>query len=501
MPTKVNYNFKVINSPYGLKGYSEPSTASKEVSTFVNGSMLSAKSMAAHDGEVWFQEPNTSAWVMSMSKKAATSLKPVKVKNANKLPNLSRSFYMGTPLLHENIGSLVRTDTTAKKPPTPKGKSTAEKISKPASTTKLNKGTNFILPNKQATEDVLCQNDKNYPPKSSVDRSGNILYDWTINMEQFSNMLTSIKKNLNVPSAYTRDDLARLTNTKFNRYKIEFGDYKLKPTMAYAVFTRPDLNLFDDDRKILPQISNDPQLYYIWKNNPSILKQLSLSYAGDNKLIPLLTNQITAIDVADETLETGETGETWSGFKTQYAKNSIRSMTAGSISLKFPETSNLSVTHMMQCWCSYENGVYRGTLMPKDEYCYYKILDYACNIYYFLMDRDWTIRFWTTYYGAFPTNVNKSIFSFDMGSDSGGADVNVTFNYFHKLDLDIRSLVDFNNLGGGITDSTSYKLDVSPDICMGGGGSTWSGAPFVQVVSRGDGVDTIDELKFRFRAE
>ena len=383
--------------------------------------------------------------------------------------------------------------------PKPKGKRTSENVS--INMVPMSESSNNPLAPRVLKTDTIQQNEMGYPPKANDDVHGNILYDWTINMNQFSNMVLTIKRNLNIPSAYTRDDIARLTKTKFNQYKLEFGDYKLKPTISYVVFTRPDLNLFDDEKKILPQIANDPQLYYIWRNNPSIMKQLSLDYAGTNKFIPLLTNQATALDIADETLEVAETGETWTGFKTQFAKNSIRSMTAGSVSVKFPETSDLSITHMMQTWCSYESGVYRGTILPKSKYCYYKILDYACNIYYFLMDRDWTIRFWTTYYGAFPTNVNKSIFSYDLGSDSGGADVNITFNYFHKLDMDIRSLVDFNNLGGELTDSTSYKLDTSPDICIGGGGSTWTGAPFVQVTKETNGEDKIDSLKFRFRVD
>ena len=65
--------------------------------------------------------------------------------------------------------------------------------------------------------------------------------------------------------------------------------------------------------------------------------------------------------------------------------------------------------------------------------------------------------------------------------------------------MDMNSLTDFNNISGGIEDGMSYKSEYNPSICLGAGGPTWSGAPFVDVVKVNNGTAKVDELKLRFR--
>lgn len=504
MAVNINKHVKVINTPKGLVGYGSASKTSQKITTINNGATFRADKMDTDDSGIWYRDTATKAWFLYRSAAGKVHLKTINDTDSPRSLVSPLIDIKSPPSLLQYIDTGI-TGSFARGPVRENvftGVSTLESIGvlqAKDSPPKSNQSTT-TKKNSEIKTDVVQQNDANYPPVSHTDEHGNIWYDWTINLDSFHDSVMAIKRNLNIPSAYNRIQLAKLTSTKFNRHKIEFGDYKLKPTISYVVFTRPDLNLFDNATKeILPQIVNDPTMYYIWKNNPSILKQLCLAHASDNKFIPLLTNQVTALDVLDESIDTIETGETWSGYKMQYAKHSIRSMTAGSISVKFPETYDLSITHMFQTWCSYESGVYRGTLMPEDIYCMYKILDYACDIYYFLMDPDMTIRFWSVYYGAFPTNINKSIFSYDSGNSAVGAEANVTFAYFHKLDLDPRSLVDFNEISGGTDKDLEYRVEVDPSVCLGGGGSTWSGAPFVQAV-KGIGPDgEVDELKLRFR--
>lgn len=504
MATKINYVVTVINKPKGLDGYSSPSYSSKKIKTFKNGKKFRVDRIDTDRSGIWYREVESSAWVLYKSASGKAYLKisndkktSSKIIDSNTIPNHS---FSRNPLVPDSKLSTIKPRSLISNS-IPSGVISTTKVSISNASNKGNTNSGNVAPKKSNGRDKLIQNDAAYPKVDHTDNHGEIWYDWTIKTDKFKKDILTIKKNLNIPSAYTKYQISDLSNTKFNRYKIVYPDYRLEPTMSYVVFTRPDLNLFDSNKKILAQISNDPQLYYIYRNNPAILEQLSLAFASDNKFIPLLTNQATALDIPDEVVDTMETGENWAGYKMQYAKSSIRSMTAGSVSVKFPETYDVSITQMFQTWCSYENAVYRGTLIPKTEYCTYKILDYACDIYYFIMDRDWTIKFWTVYYGAFPTNVNKSIFSYDMGSDSGGADVNVTFNYFHKLDEDVRSLVNFNEIGGGAGAGIQYKADIDPSICMGGGGNTWSGAPFVQSIRTKKGKRTIDELKFRFRVK
>ena len=497
MATKISGKVKVINSPNGLGGYSNSCLTSSKLETFKNGTVLQIDRVDTDPSGIWYRSAEHKVWLLYRSASGQSYLKvitdtPTTPTSSSSNGNSSQSDVTGSGIPSSTLTTKESTSGSV-------SQQTADTVGSSGTEEKKNR-TNTVALVKGITTDIIQQNESNYPPVDHVDeKTGDIWYKWTINMNSFADDVLKIKRNLNIPSAYDRLEIAKLTHTKFNRYRIEYGDYNLKPTIGYVVFTRPDLNLFDNKKQLLAQISNDPQLYYIWRNNPSVMKQLSLDFAQDNYFIPLLTNRVTSLDVADESVDTLETGETWTGYKLQYAKHSIRSLTAGTVSVKFPETEDLSITQMFQTWCTYESGVYRGTMIPKQDYCMYKILDYACNIYYFLMDTDWNIKFWTTYYGAFPTNVNKSIFTYDMGSNAGGSDVNITFAYFHKLDMDMRSLVHFNTLSGGVNDGISYKADTDPSMCLGGGGNTWSGAPFVEVIKKPNGTDIVDTLKLRFR--
>lgn len=494
---KISWKLRVSGTKDGLTGYSEPSIKAKKNKTYKNNTIVYADRIENNTYGVWLRNASDKNWMRQTTPQGSVYLKKIEMSG-------TASYNFGKALANtaknDKYAGKGKTGKTGSTKNTKKGTVSTYNTSSNVKSTKPNTKNYETLP-VGATTDVVQMNSYSYPKMDHTDSSGNIWYNWATVTDSLAKSISNVKKDLNIPSAYNRLQLAKLTNTKFNKLKIEYGDYKLKPTIAYVVFTRPDLNIFDENKKVLPQISNDPQLYYIWRNNPVLLKQLSLDHAGDNKFIPLLTNQVTALDILDETIDTFETGQTWTGFKMQYAKHSIRSLTAGSISVKFPETANLDITHMFQAWCSYESGVYRGTLMPKTDYCAYKILDYACDIYYFLMDADMNIKFWSVYYGAFPTNVNKSIFSFDMGSNSGGSDVNINFSYFHKLDCDVRSLVDFNDIGGGVPDGTEYIADYNPSVGIGAGGNTWCGAPFVEAVRKKNGLGTVDEFKLRFRTK
>ena len=214
-------------------------------------------------------------------------------------------------------------------------------------------------------------------------------------------------------------------------------------------------------------------MYYIMNADIETAKTLTKDYSTEHHFNPLLSNTLTSIDISDESIDTLETGETFTGFKTQYAKSNIRSMTAGTINLKFPETYNMAVTHAHQVWCTYESSVYRGNMKPKDKYIWGKELDYACDIYYFLLDvEDMIIRYWTKYTGCFPLNVNKSVFSYDAGSQLNHPELSVTYAYFARDDMNAITLNEFNNNFGGdsyhnTTNTSTYITRTSSNTSSG----------------------------------
>jgi len=353
--------------------------------------------------------------------------------------------------------------------------------------------------------ELAQQNAYSYPTIQTRGNYGKWKYDYTIDVQSdILNSIKSIKKNLNIPSAYSRLELNKLFHTKFNRFRVQYPDYFMNNTLGYVFFTRPDLNLFksatdsdaeedDEGSDIHKQIQLDPQLHYIMKANAETAKTLTKSYSTAHHFNPLLSNTVMSLDVSDESIDTLETGETFTGFKTQYAKSNIRSMTAGTISITFPETYNAALTQLHQLWCGYESGVYRGTLKPKEEYIYGKELDYACDIYYFLVDaEDMIIRYWCKYTGCFPLNVNKSIFSFSGETQINHPNLNVSYAYFAREDMNLINLHEFNNNAGGVSNSFRYKANYIPSL--GGGGNTWSDAPFVNKISVQNGFMNNSEL-------
>ena len=362
------------------------------------------------------------------------------------------------------------------------------------------KGVQSRVP-KQLKADEVSKNPSNYPKIIGYD--GNIdryKYDYTVGIQKnIMNAIQDVKKNMNIPSAYSRLELNKLFHTKFNRFRIQYPDYFMNNTLAYVVLTRPDLNLFNSDGSLHSQVSNDPQLFYIAKADLQTAKSLTKSFTSKHHFNPILSNTLTSLDISDESIDTLETGETFTGYKTQYAKSNIRSMTAGTISLKFPETYNMAITHAHQMWCSYESGVYRGSLKPKDKYIWGKELDYACDIYYFLLDaEDMIIRYWCKYTGCFPLSVNKSIFSYDVGSEVNHPELSVTYAYFTREDMSALTLNEFNNNSGGNSSGFRYNANYIPSI--GSVGETWSDAPFVEPISRKTGFTEDSRLyALRFR--
>lgn len=414
----------------------------------------------------------------------------VSKKSNKKTPKNEDSVTTAMNTIATSLGSVTTQYAIPKESETTKVQSFGKKM---ASTSKTSKHKP-VLQSTNHNVAVKQQNANNYPVVKGKTKSGNYKYDYTISIQQsIKDDIDKIKKNLNAPSAYSRLELNKLFHKKFNRFRIQFPDYFLHNTTPCVIFTRPDLNLFDSDGVMLDQVANDPQFYYIMRSDLLTAKTLTKSFTGEHHFNPLLSNIISSLDIQDESIDLMETGETFTGFKTQYAKSNIRSLTANTMNIRFPETYNMSITHCHQLWCTYESNVFRGVMKPKMKYVWNKELDYACDIYYFLLDtEDSIIRYWCKYTGCFPVSVPKSVFSYDNGTVINHPELNITYAYYAREDLDLRTLNEFNNNAGGKTSGFRYRADYIPEL--GSGGKTWSGAPFVETVYRQNGTGIKSEL-------
>lgn len=335
-------------------------------------------------------------------------------------------------------------------------------------------------------------------PKKVGERRGDPIYDYSMKYDdKVLDALQAVKRNLNVPSAFSKKEIVDNIFTKFNRFRVAFPDIEMVNTVPMVFFTRPDLNLVDDNMKLHEQANNDGRMYHIYKSNPKIITSLTSGFSKLHYFNPLLSNFADSLEVMDESVDTLETGETFSGYKILYSKHNIKSITAGTMSIKFRDIYNLAITKQMQVMIDYQSKVYKGLMLPKTQYIYDKVIDYAFNVYYFLLDRDMeTIRFWTVYYGVFPINVPKSPLSYDRGSSVSLPELSVSFAYYHREDLNPLALTEFNDLGNG--KGNGYKYSELYNSKIASVGPTWVGVPFIESYKSHLGEEL---FRLRFRPE
>ena len=322
-----------------------------------------------------------------------------------------------------------------------------------------------------------------YYPKKAYVKSGIPVYNWYMNHSEkiggvsLTDILAQIEVNMNIPSVMSREEINRNYHVNFNRFRIDYPDIYLKNTMAVLVFTRPDLNIFDSNGNKTVMVAADPRSNMIVDKN-KFAAQMLTARGPDNTshmFNPLLSNMAQSLEIQDDSIEILDTGETFTGYKMQYSKHNIKSITAGTLSVKYKETFDTAITDTHQLWVDYMSNVYMGIFEPKRQYITDKILDYACDLYYFLLDQDGeTIKFWSKYYGVFPNNVPKSTFSFDAGSQVQFPELNVTYTYIYKEDLSPVALTEFNENAGNVSKHVSTF-----NTKIGLSGPTWVGTPFV----------------------
>jgi hypothetical protein len=171
----------------------------------------------------------------------------------------------------------------------------------------------------------------------------------------------------------------------------------------------------------------------------------------------------------------------------------IKSKTAGTVNCTFRDDDMLSIYKIMKVWCEYISAVYRGEMLPKDQYRDWHVLDYATSIYYFLCKASDTseILFWTKYTGCYPTSIPSSNFADSLGSPVKMPTYSIAFNYARKDDYNPLHIAEFNSL----CSDTNYEYipNYNPDTLHIN--KSFVGPPFVDT---NDG-SRLFRLKFRPR--
>lgn len=510
------YKCTVINVSSNLLARTGPGISySKQVGAALkNGTTFTAsKTKTDSAGYVWYKNKATGLWSCGKEPNGKVWLKVTPIQNETSTKpttpasNTNRSTNAKTNITTSNFSQT----TQATKETYSSADVSGEKLTGIVRDTSLNKinapGSSELRTSRDHSYGLV--NSMNYPPNKGT--SSNPVYDYSTNVAGLriqtsqgtttgEDFIQEIRENLNIYSAYSKLQVNNKYHTEFNRFRLDHPDIFMRNTIGYIVFTRPDLNFYDSSGNLLAEIAEDPRCQYIALHNPHIAK--SLTHAFDNTLghnfNPFLSNVAQSLEVMDDSIDTLDTGETFTGYKFMYSKHNVKSITAGTMNIKFRETFDLGVINTFQLWVDYMSNVYTGKFMPKEEYIWYKNIDYMCNVYYFLLDQDGeTILFWSKYFGVFPQNVPKSSLSYDAGSQVQLPEMSVTFSYIYKEDLSPMTLVEFNN-DAGVGKATSVSYVPSYNERLGHSGKTWTGVPFVSSTWENNGI-TNNSYGFKLR--
>lgn len=321
-----------------------------------------------------------------------------------------------------------------------------------------------------------------------------------------ANDLTKIRRNLNISTGYSLSELNSNYYNKFNRFRTVFPDIELTKTFGHIFFTRPDLNLFTDEKAtnlIETTVANDPLFVNLNISDKDLLKSLTTTLSQYHAFNPYLSNMALSFELKDDLLDTVDTNETFMGHKTRYGRTNIKNRTADTFSIKYREDNNYGIYKIHKAWTEYISKVYRGQFKASLENIHSRILDYACSVYYFLCGPDdETVLFWSKYTGVFPIAAPSSSSSWSSGDVGKIVDYSIDYAYSWKEDYNPLHIVEFNvqgSYGRGIVRNNYevYHPNYIPtyESKLLTGGNTFTDYPFIQAME--DGGKLVYKLRFK----
>ena len=354
----------------------------------------------------------------------------------------------------------------------------------------------------------IVQNSAKFPSVKSFDSNVNFYrYDYYMDYEKdgLTKDLDNLHKSINTDITSRRKLLQYYTSKydKFKKGSMNPNDV-LSKSFGHIFFVRPDCNLYEQGYsnkkatpKLLSSVKNLSEYYYAFKHSPDLIRQLTQSDAGyPHEFMMLLSNKARSFSISDQYIGSDSYGASLTGYKIAYGRGDSESKGVGKFSINYIDNRDLDIYHLHKMWIDYIGYVYRGKLVPKDDYIINRIIDYATCVYYILCAEDGeTIIFWSKYYGVFPTEAPSSGFSYT--SDNGGGvkqpELQLEYQYSWKEDFNPLSLIEFNTHSN--KNNLKYISNYQPDLI--GTGYTWAGAPFIETFNGSNDVPYTFKLRFR----
>lgn len=373
-----------------------------------------------------------------------------------------------------------------------------------SSSTKVNISDSFLVAKQSRDPDISLGSMKPSTPNTSdnsfrnktIPKNAYIDYDGLV-----GDSIYTIRDKLQKTLGY--DDLSHhaLINQYikyYNRFKLPTLNDTFSKGFAHVFFTRPDCNILNETGKDLStSFKNDAEFKYVFKNDPELVKQLSLSNGQNHNFMLYLSNKASSFSLNDEFIQTDNYGKTYKGWQVSYGRHNIESKSAGDFNITYTDDRNLSVYRLHRLWTDYISDVYLGKKAPKEEYIKARILDYASACYYFITAEDGeTVLFWSKYYGVFPSTIPSNQYGWAVGNVIEKPSIDIKYQYSFKEDFNPEALVEFN-MNGDVDGSVKYVPIY--DAKLGHVGTTWVGSPYVELVTNNTDPECPYTFKLRFR--
>ena len=194
---------------------------------------------------------------------------------------------------------------------------------------------------------------------------------------------------------------------------------------AYILFTRPDLNLFSDNRSTInPKIvANAQQLYSAIIKNPAMAMALQSSTKfgkpnmtgnGGGFLFPL-NNYCVSCNVPGMKLSLRAAAKNSKQYGISYGGDLYESLGETDIQIEFYENKDRDIQSLIEIWTLYIEAVSQGRILPKRDYLRAGIMDYMISAYIVVLDESNYFMGSIGLMSMFPISQNTSHINYKIG--------------------------------------------------------------------------------------
>ena len=348
------------------------------------------------------------------------------------------------------------------------------------------------FPNKTRPLNLTSSTD--YLAKNAT--ASKVYMDYDLDPISFSKLKEQLDVVLNRNELNAQNTFTRYTNY-YNRFKLPTANDAFQKGFAHVFFTRPDCNVLNPGgTELSSSFAADPEFYYAWQNNPDLVKQLALDNGQSHHFMLSLSNKAASFSLKDEQINADTYGKTLKGWQIAYGRNNVESKSSDRFTVKFDDDRSLHIYMLHRLWVDYISDVYQGKKAPKPEYIRERMLDYAASCYYIITAEDGeTIIFWSKYYGVFPTTIPSTQYGWASENVIRNPELDIEYQYSFKEDMNPEALTEFN-INAGVKGNQTYVPTFDPKL--GHSGTTWVGAPYIELVTNNTDPDCNYTFKLRF---